>query len=76
MWRHHEDFVILRYVRERGHDWKALAEQLPNRTPHAIRNRYHRLQTMALESVEGANQLLGDASATMLLDPSLLKAGA
>ena len=70
VWSHEEDFVILRYVKEHGHDWKTLAEQLASRTPHAIRNRYHRLQTMALDTVEGANELLGES---MLVDPSLLQ---
>ena len=67
VWSHEEDFVILRYVKEHGHDWKTLAEQLASRTPHAIRNRYHRLQTMALDTVEGANELLGES---MLVDPA------
>ena len=69
IWSRAEDFVILRYVKDRGHDWKTLAEQLTARTPHAIRNRYHRLQSMALDTVEGANQLLGESN---IVDPALL----
>ena len=78
VWSHSEDFIILRYVRDHGHDWKTLAEKLTvnARTPHAIRNRYHRLQAMALDTnVEGAcgKDLMAE-SASMLMDSSLLSA--
>ena len=29
-----------------GHKWNKIAERLPGRTDHAIRNRFHRLQTL------------------------------
>jgi len=33
-------------VSEMGHKWNKIAERLPGRTGHAIRNRFHRLQTL------------------------------
>ena len=45
-WTKAEDATILSSVAEMGHRWGALAERLPGRTEHAIRNRFHRLQTM------------------------------
>lgn len=45
-WTRIEDATILQSVQELGHKWNKLAERLPGRTDHAIRNRYHRLQTM------------------------------
>ena len=34
-------------VAELGHKWYLIAQRLPGRTDHAIRNRYHRLQAMS-----------------------------
>ena len=45
-WTKAEDATILSSVQELGHKWNRLAERLPGRTDHAIRNRFHRLQTM------------------------------
>ena len=45
-WKAEEDELITRSVQELGHKWYQIAEILPGRTGHAIRNRYHRLQTM------------------------------
>jgi len=45
-WTKAEDATILQSVAELGHKWNKLAERLPGRTDHAIRNRFHRLQTM------------------------------
>lgn len=45
-WTRAEDETILQSVQELGHNWNKLAERLPGRTDHAIRNRFHRLQTM------------------------------
>ena len=72
VWSQSEDLVILEYVQAHGHDWKTLAERLSNRTPHAIRNRFHRLQAMALDSVEGPQELMLATGASMLLDPTVL----
>ena len=48
-WTPEEDAVITSSVTEFGHRWNRIAERLPKRTEHAIRNRWHRLQTLALE---------------------------
>jgi hypothetical protein len=45
-WTKAEDDAILCSVREMGHKWNKIAERLPGRTDHAIRNRFHRLQTL------------------------------
>lgn len=70
IWTQDEDRVILRFVKENGHNWNLLSKELRLRTPHAIRNRYHRLQSMALDDA-GSSDLLGEAAET-LLDPSIL----
>lgn len=48
-WTREEDSVITCSVAEFGHRWNRIAERLPKRTEHAIRNRWHRLQTAASE---------------------------
>lgn len=45
-WSRAEDETILRGVSELGHKWNKITERLPGRTDHAIRNRFHRLQTL------------------------------
>lgn len=45
-WSKAEDETILRGVAELGHKWNRIAERLPGRTDHAIRNRFHRLQSL------------------------------
>ena len=45
-WTRAEDAVIVNSVQELGHKWFQIAQRLPGRTDHAIRNRYHRLQAM------------------------------
>ena len=45
-WTKAEDDTILKGVSEMGHKWNKIAERLPGRTDHAIRNRFHRLQTL------------------------------
>lgn len=45
-WSKAEDQTILMSVKELGHKWNRIAERLPGRTDHAIRNRFHRLQTL------------------------------
>jgi len=54
-WTKAEDATILSSVAELGHKWNKLAERLPGRTDHAIRNRFHRLQTM-MEDKQRAQQ--------------------
>ncbi|KAL1515601.1 hypothetical protein AB1Y20_002220 [Prymnesium parvum] len=49
-WTRAEDATILQSVAELGHKWNKLAERLPGRTDHAIRNRFHRLQTMLADN--------------------------
>uniref|UniRef100_A0A7S3EYJ8 Myb-like domain-containing protein n=1 Tax=Haptolina ericina TaxID=156174 RepID=A0A7S3EYJ8_9EUKA len=49
-WTKAEDATILSSVAEMGHKWGALQQRLPGRTEHAIRNRFHRLQTMLGDS--------------------------
>jgi len=55
-WTRVEDETILLSVQELGHKWNKLAERLPGRTDHAIRNRFHRLQTM-MEDKQRVEQL-------------------
>ena len=45
-WTKAEDLTILSGVVELGHRWNQLSHRLPGRTEHAIRNRFHRLQTL------------------------------
>ena len=45
-WSRAEDATIVHSVAELGHKWYLIAQRLPGRTDHAIRNRYHRLQAM------------------------------
>ena len=46
-WSKFEDATIVHSVAELGHKWYLIAQRLPGRTDHAIRNRYHRLQAMS-----------------------------
>jgi len=45
-WTRYEDAVITQSVEELGNRWYQIAERLPGRTDHAIRNRWHRLLAM------------------------------
>lgn len=45
-WTQAEDATIISGVQDLGHKWNRIAERLPGRTDHAIRNRFHRLQSM------------------------------
>ena len=46
-WTAEEDAIILSCIAEWGRRWNRIGERLPNRTEHAIRNRWHRLQMTA-----------------------------
>ena len=41
--------AIVQSVAELGHKWYLIAQRLPGRTDHAIRNRYHRLQSTMID---------------------------
>ena len=45
-WSRKEDDTILQSVGEFGHRWNQIADRLPGRSEHAIRNRYARLQNL------------------------------
>ena len=70
-WSRAEDATIVRSVHELGHKWYLIAQRLPGRTDHAIRNRYHRLQTLLLDS-----QASGHAHAVQHLTLELPPSGA
>merc|ERR1719247_563651 len=53
-WKPEEDEMIKMSVAELGHKWFQIAERLPGRTDHAIRNRWHRLLTMRQEELSRA----------------------
>ena len=48
-WSKFEDATIVQSVEELGHKWYLIAQRLPGRTDHAIRNRYHRLQSTMID---------------------------
>ena len=45
-WSREEDMTIRSCVQRVGPRWSLIAQQLRGRTEHAVRNRWHRLQTM------------------------------
>ncbi|KAL3908692.1 MAG: hypothetical protein SGPRY_009700 [Prymnesium sp.] len=47
-WSPAEDQVILDCVKQFGHKWGVIAQRLPGRTEHAIRNRHQRLITISV----------------------------
>jgi len=47
-WSPTEDALIVGAVHECGHKWGLIAQKLPGRTEHAIRNRYQRLLTISV----------------------------
>lgn len=78
-WTPTEDAIILTSVRELGHKWNKIATKLHGRTEHAIRNRYHRLQTaladqhvmqMQAEEADAMGAALGDAMGSPPLSPT------
>ena len=50
-WTQAEDAIIVASVHEMGHQWAKVAERIPSRTEHAIRNRLHRLYKLAEDRV-------------------------
>ena len=61
-WTKVEDATIVNGVQELGHKWYQIAQRLPGRTDHAIRNRYHRLQAMMQDQTlqqQGLGQCAG-----------------
>jgi len=49
-WTLHEDDTIRQFVSRVGPRWSLIAAELPGRTEHAVRNRYHRLQNLDANS--------------------------
>lgn len=56
-WTRAEDAIIVNSVAEVGHKWFQIAQRLPGRTDHAIRNRYHRLQAMVQDKRPSDSEL-------------------
>jgi len=55
-WTKAEDATIIECVQEFGLKWGRISAQLPGRTAHAIRNRFHRLQTLQAEQTTARSQ--------------------
>ena len=53
-WSKAEDAEIVRSVQQHGLKWGRISQNLPGRTAHAIRNRFHRLQTLQVEQAAAA----------------------
>lgn len=66
-WTPAEDAVIMSSVGELGHKWYRIAQRLPGRTEHAIRNRYHRLQSARADAAQQEQQRLELPSTQPLL---------
>mmetsp|Transcript_4814 Transcript_4814/g.13966 ORF Transcript_4814/g.13966 Transcript_4814/m.13966 type:complete len:152 (+) Transcript_4814:2511-2966(+) len=49
VWTRNEDQMIMDGVRRLGPKWNVIAQSMPGRTSHAVRNRWHRLQRFYAE---------------------------
>ena len=59
-WTKHEDETIRMCVRRVGPRWSLIAGELPGRTEHAVRNRWHRLQNLSADMDHAGVIELGD----------------
>jgi len=57
-WSKAEDAEIVRCVQTYGLKWGRISQNLPGRTAHAIRNRFHRLQQLQAEQAASSGQAL------------------
>ena len=73
-WSKQEDATIIQSVAVVGHKWSKIAEQLPGRTDHAIRNRFHRLQGLLSDTSREPPQLVF-APATQIAEPMHVELG-
>ena len=69
-WTKAEDAIITHSVQELGHRWYQIAERLPGRTDHAIRNRWHRLLTMRQEELARGGGEAGGRGPSPTSEPS------
>lgn len=63
-WTRAEDATIIEAVQQLGNRWFQIAQRLPGRTDHAIRNRYHRLISMSQDMHGGHARLQRQQGAT------------
>ena len=73
-WTPAEDRIIVHSVNELGHKWFRIAQRLPGRTEHAIRNRYHRLQSAMADAQQQA--MMSDAVSEPVILPVAMPVGA
>ena len=57
-WTKAEDAEIIRCVQSYGLKWGRISQNLPGRTAHAIRNRFHRLQQLQQEQAQATGNVL------------------
>ena len=57
-WSKAEDAEIVRCVQAHGLKWGRISQNLPGRTAHAIRNRFHRLQQLQQEQAAASGNVL------------------
>ena len=62
-WSKAEDAEIVRCVQAYGLKWGRISQNLPGRTAHAIRNRFHRLQTLQQEQATASGNVLASPTA-------------